>query len=174
MLLPLPGDVAGSARFSVCGRYRLELGRDWTPAGTPPRTILFVGMNPSTAEADMDDPTCAKELRYARRWGYTRYLKGNMIAWRATSPSDIPPDLALAVSPGNLPALLDMAGRSEAILLAYGKLHGRFQGVVQETLAALAGTARPLMCLRVNRDGSASHPLYLNAELDPIPFVLPG
>lgn len=48
-------------------------------------------MNPSTAGADMDDPTCAKELRYARRWGYTRYLKGNMIAWRATSPSDIPP-----------------------------------------------------------------------------------
>ena len=80
----------------------------------------------------------------------------------------------LAVSPGNLPALLAMAGRSEAILLAYGKLHRRFQGVAQETLAALAGTGWPLTCLRVNRDGSASHPLYLNAELDPIPFVLPG
>lgn len=59
-------------------------------------------------------------------------------------------------------------------MLAYGKLHERFQGVVQETLAALAGTGRPLTCLRVNRDGSASYPLYLNAELDPIPFVLPG
>lgn len=43
VILPLAGDVAGSARFSVCGRYRLELGRDWTSAGAPPRTILFAG-----------------------------------------------------------------------------------------------------------------------------------
>lgn len=172
VLLRLPGDVVGSARFSACGRYRFELGRDWTPEGTTPRTVMFVGMNPSTARADMDDPTCFKELKYARRWGYTRYLKGNMIAWRATSPDDMPADLGLAVSPDSLPALLDMAARSEAIVLGFGKMHKRFQAVVQETLQALAATGKPLLCLRRNKDGSAQHPLYLKDDCQPFPFLL--
>ncbi len=170
--LKLPDGVVGGATFSDCGRYRQALTRDWTPEGAAPRAVLFVGMNPSVAGADVSDPTCHRELMFARDWGFTRYLKGNVLDWRATSPKDIPPDPALACSPANIPALTDMATEAELIVLAYGKLHTRFQPVVQEVLCAMAATGKPLQCLGLNKDGSAKHPLYLRKDTVPRDFPL--
>lgn len=168
--LRLPDGVRGAARFSDCGRYRQVLIRDWTPAGTPPRGVLFVGMNPSVASADLSDPTCHRELTFARDWGFTRYLKGNVLDWRATSPGDIPDDPALACSPANLPALLDMAAEAEVIVLAHGRLPRRYAGVVDGIVTALRGAGRPLMCLGLNKDGSPKHPLYLRKDTPLIAF----
>lgn len=162
--LKLPDGVVGGATFSECGRYRQALTRDWTPEGAAPRAVLFVGMNPSVAAADVSDPTCHRELMFARDWGFTRYLKGNVLDWRATLPKDIPADPALACSPANIRALVDMAHEAELIVLAYGKLHKRFQSVVQEVLRAMQATGKPLQCLGLNKDGSAKHPLYLRKD----------
>lgn len=162
--LKLPDGVVGGATFSECGRYRQALTRDWTPEGAAPRAVLFVGMNPSVAAADVSDPTCHRELMFARDWGFTRYLKGNVLDWRATLPKDIPADPALACSPANICALVDMAHEAELIVLAYGKLHKRFQPVVQEVLRAMQATGKPLQCLGLNKDGSAKHPLYLRKD----------
>lgn len=162
--LKLPDGVVGGATFSECGRYRQALTRDWTPEGAAPRAVLFVGMNPSVAAADVSDPTCHRELMFARDWGFTRYLKGNVLDWRATLPKDIPADPALACSPANIRALVDMAHEAELIVLAYGKLHKRFQPVVQEMLRAMEATGKPLQCLGLNKDGSAKHPLYLRKD----------
>ena len=162
--LKLPDGVVGGATFSECGRYRQALTRDWTPEGAAPRAVLFVGMNPSVAAADVSDPTCHRELMFARDWGFTRYLKGNVLDWRATSPKDIPADPGVACSPENIPALTRMAHEAELIVLAYGKLHKRFQPVVQDVLRAMAATGKPLQCLGLNKDGSAKHPLYLRKD----------
>lgn len=168
--LSLPEGVTGGARFSPCGRYRQTLMRDWTPKGDIARAILFVGMNPSVAGADVSDPTCHRELIFSRDWGYTRYLKGNMLDWRATSPRDIPHELEIACSAANLPALLDMAQEAETLVLAYGKLPARFAPAVARVIAALRALDKPLMCLGLNKDGSARHPLYLSKDTPLIPF----
>ncbi|SLN47891.1 hypothetical protein ROG8370_02087 [Roseovarius gaetbuli] len=162
--LRLPDGVIGGAAYSECGRYRQMLSRDWTPEGSAPRTVLFVGMNPSVASAEVSDPTCHRELGFARDWGFTRYLKGNVLDWRATSPKDIPRDPAEACSGLNIPALVDMAQEAEFVVLAYGKLHARYQPVVSEALRAIAQAGRPLKCLGLNKDGSAKHPLYLRKD----------
>lgn len=171
--LKLPDGVIGGATFSECGRYRQALTRDWTPEGARPRTILFIGMNPSVADAEASDPTCHRELTFSRGWGYTRYLKGNVLDWRATSPKDIPADASLACSADNIPVLTQMAGEAEEIVLAYGKLHKRFQRVTDAVLAAMVATGKPLRCFGLNQDGSAKHPLYLrkDAQLIDFPFV---
>jgi hypothetical protein len=161
--LKLPDGVKGGATYSPCGRYRQSLSRDWTPEGAAPRTVLFVGMNPSVASAEVSDPTCHRELIFARDWGFTRYLKGNMLDWRATSPRDLPTDAA-ACSPANIPALLAMAQEAEIVVLAYGKLHARYQGVVQAVIGSIAETGRPMKCFGFNKDGSAKHPLYLRKD----------
>ncbi|ARE40335.1 hypothetical protein RGUI_2194 [Rhodovulum sp. P5] len=166
----LPDGVLGGATFSECGRYRQTLSRDWTPEGQAPRTILFVGQNPSVARADVSDPTCDKELRFARRWGFTRYVKVNMLDWRATSPKDVPHDPKVARSVENLPAILREASQAEEILLAYGKLHKRYAPIVEETLTALRATGKPLMALKLNKDGSAQHPLYIRGDTERFPF----
>lgn len=166
----LPDGVIGGASFSPCGRYRQVLSRDWTPAGAKPRTIMFVGQNPSVATADVSDPTCDRELGFARRWGFTRYVKTNMLDWRATEPKNVPHDPELACSPENLPAILREVEDSEEVLLAYGKLHKRFAPIVDATLAALRETGKPLSCLKLNKDGSAGHPLYISSTTQRFPF----
>lgn len=162
--LKLPDGVIGGAAYSPCGRYRQRLSRDWTPEGVAARTVLFVGMNPSVASAEVSDPTCHREVVFARDWGFTRYLKGNMLDWRATSPRDLPADPSAACSPANIPALVEMAREADLVVLAYGKLHARYQRVVQEVIRSLAGTGRPMKCFGFNKDGSARHPLYLRKD----------
>lgn len=171
--LRLPDGVIGGATFSDCLRYRQALTRDWTPEGTAPRAVLFIGMNPSVADASVSDPTCHRELMFSRDWGFTRYLKGNMLDWRATSPKDIPPDPALACSAANIPCLVEMAQEAELVVMAYGKLHARFNPVVRDVFAAITATGKPLQCLGVNKDGSAKHPLYLRKDTTLRDFELP-
>ena len=162
--LKLPDGVIGGATFSACGRYRQALTRDWTVDGASPRAVLFIGMNPSVAGAEISDPTCHRELMFARDWGYTRYLKGNMLDWRATSPKDIPADPVEACSAANIPALVDMAREAEIVVMAYGKLHARYQPVVRKVVVAMQDLNKPLQCLGLNKDGSAKHPLYLRKD----------
>lgn len=168
--LRLPDGVIGGAEYSACGRYRQRLSRDWTPEGDTPRTVLFVGMNPSVASAEVSDPTCHRELTFARAWGFTRYLKGNILDWRATVPRDLPRDPLEACSAANIPALRAMAQEAEIVVMAYGKLHPRYADAVRAAIVAIAGTGRPLGCLGLNKDGSAKHPLYLRKNTPLLPF----
>jgi len=171
--LRLPDGVVGGATFSKCGRYRQALTRDWTPPGTNPKAVLFIGMNPSVADADASDPTCHRELMFARAWGFTRYLKGNVLDWRATSPKDIPSDPDIACSRDNILALVDMANEADLVVMAYGKLHPRFDVVVQRALSAVYETGHALKCLGLNKDGSAKHPLYLRKDTPLTSFPMP-
>lgn len=171
--LRLPDGVKGSAKFSACGRYRQTLERDWSTDDKVAKAVLFVGMNPSVADAETSDPTCHRELTFARDWGYSIYLKGNVLDWRATSPKDIPVDLAEARSRDNLPVLLELAARAELIVLAFGKLHKRYAPIVAETVSELASTGKPLRCFGLNQDGSAKHPLYLRKDAPLHPFPSP-
>ena len=166
----LPLGMRGDAVFSDCGRYRQRLIRDWTPADAVPRAILFCGMNPSTADALVQDNTCAKETGRAMAMGFTRYLKGNVLDYRVTDPKLLPKDPALACSPANLPAILDMAAEAELVVMAYGRLHPRYAPTVDGIVAALRATGRPLWCFGRNQDGSAKHPLYLRKDAPLVPF----
>lgn len=171
--LKLPDGVIGGATFSTCGRYRQALTRDWTPDGGTPRAVLFIGMNPSVAGAEISDPTCHRELMFARDWGFNRYLKGNMLDWRATSPRDIPHDPSEACSPANISALVDMAHEAELVVMAYGKLHQRYQPIVRDVFTEITALGKPLRCLGLNKDGSAKHPLYLRKDTALMDFPLP-
>lgn len=168
--LALPEGVTGGAEFSACGCYRRRLSRDWTEPGQVPHTVLFIGQNPSVADVEVSDPTCHRELHFARDWGFTRYLKGNVLDWRATAPRDVPRDRDIACTPENLVALRDMADQADLIVMAYGRLHKRFTPVTDLVLAAVAVAGKPVVCLGRNADGSPKHPLYLRKDTRPEPF----
>lgn len=168
--ISLPDGMIGAADFSSCGSYRFSLVRDWTPTNQPAKSILWIGMNPSVADASASDPTCNREQNYSSDWGFTRYIKANMLDWRATSPKDLPHNPDVARSPENLPAILRHASECEMVILAYGKMHGRYQGHIQETINSLRKAGHDLHVLGLNADGSAKHPLYLKKSLTPFPF----
>jgi hypothetical protein len=149
------------AEISVCGRYRYTLWRRWA---TGPQ-VLFVGLNPSTADATLDDPTIRRCIGFAKAWGYGGLLMANLFAWRATDPRHM---LAAAdpVGPRNDQALLEVHGKAALTVAAWGA-QGSFLGrelVVRSLLPHLH-------VLRLTKGGHPGHPLYLPSSLRPVLWV---
>ena len=76
--------VSGSAAFSPCGHYRWWLERVWQPAA--PR-LLFIGLNPSRADGQRDDPTLRRLVGFGRRWGFGSLEVLNLLALISPSPA---------------------------------------------------------------------------------------
>ena len=76
------------ASFSTCGQYRWELQRAVsTPAQDERRRVLlFVGLNPSRADADRDDPTLRRLQGFAQAWGHHQLVVLNLFARISPAP----------------------------------------------------------------------------------------
>ena len=71
------------AIISECNLYRYELHRTWDKS--KPK-VLFIMLNPSTADAMNDDATTIRCVNYAKRWGFGSMMIGNIYPYRAKSP----------------------------------------------------------------------------------------
>lgn len=156
--LPLQPGVRGSAMFSECSRYRYVLRRDWGDAGAP--FVLFCMTNPSTAEANVDDPTIRKDIYFTRMMGFTSCVMVNVMDFRATDPK-----VLLNVNPRsdtNLPFIVDMAGQASRVIVAWGALKPPLRRYADDVVRALAGYQ--LYCMGRTKDNSPRHPLYLRND----------
>jgi hypothetical protein len=159
------GDATAGAGFSPCHRYRYRLWRRWG-AG---ESVLWIMLNPSTADHERLDPTITRCRDYSRRWGFDAMEVCNLFALRATDPRALMVDRK-PVGPDNDRVLIETAHTTGLIVLAWGN-HGRHRGRADEVIELLRGLGRPLHCLRINRaSGTPAHPLYQRAELKPQPF----
>jgi hypothetical protein len=157
-----------SAAFSGCGTYRYALWRDTGCLGGE-GTALFVMLNPSTADAELDDPTIRRCVRFARDWGYARLAVGNLYALRSTDPAA----LAAAddpVGPDNDEWLSELASNAWTVILAWGAhpmAERRARDVRQLVEGRSGGTAQ---CLGQTKSLAPRHPLYVRASKRPEPF----
>ena len=159
----MSGPVGGSAVMSACGAYRYLLRRHW---GSGP-TIGFVMLNPSTADADVDDPTIRRCLALARAWGAGTLEVGNLFALRATDPRKLR-EASDPVGPENDTALVDLARRAHTLVAAWGThgvLHSR-DSWVRSLLVDF-----DLRHLGLTKNGAPKHPLYLRADTKSAPWV---
>ncbi len=163
--LTLTHDVVSWAEFGgENNEYRYALRRVWDASLG---SVLFVMMNPSTADPFVDDPTVAKCQRYARAWGYGTLWVGNTFAYRATNQKHLM-QVADPVGPQNDEWLLKMAAQAGIIVLAYGKPHKNLCQRGRDVAALLRGAGHELHVLKLCNDGTPSHPLYLKGTLRPI------
>jgi hypothetical protein len=150
------------ATLSECGNFRYRLWRIWAPEAPH---VLWVMLNPSTADATVDDPTIRKCIAFAKRWECGGIEVVNLYAFRATDPADLKA-CQYRVGPRNFETLRAMlANHAGPVVAAWG---AHAQASVAEWFrveALLAG--KPLYRLRRNKDGTPGHPLYipLAAEL---------
>lgn len=161
--------VMADATFSVCGRYRLALRRSWFPERGAGH-VLWVMLNPSTASAEVDDPTIRKCQKFARTWGYDGIVVANIFALRATKPEEM---LAHPepIGDGNnlvLESLLMAEGIGLA-MAAWG-VHGAHRGRGQEVVSMAASAGRELHVLGLTKEGHPRHPLYVPDAAGPIPW----
>lgn len=162
--LNVAADVVSVARFSDCRRYRFTLSRTWD-AGLP--SALFVMMNPSTADEQVNDPTVARCMGFARDWGYGRLYVGNVCAYRATDKTVLL-DVDDPVGPGNIAAIIGMASEADVTVIAHGQLPKGLQMHAEAVCTALRAAGTKLSVLRLSKHGVPVHPLYLPKDLRPI------
>lgn len=153
----------GSAIFSKCLCYRYVLRRTWDSA-LP--SVLFVGLNPSTADASVDDPTIRRCRRFAKDWGYGSLVMANLFAYRATKPSVLP-HVEDPVGPRNNWWLTNLSRKINLIVAAWG-VHGTLLARDVEVLAKLSN----VHCLGLTKKGFPKHPLYLSATVTPKTFCI--
>lgn len=167
--LRLGEGVRGDVIMSADGRHRQRMRR-WLGDTFPEHYIVFIGMNPSTADATVDDPTCAREWNFARREGFSGMVKCNVGDYRATHPKMLVQPGVEAVSPANLPIIRDAARGAGRVVLCHGKLNKALAPAGREIVATLIGDGVELWCFGTNADGSPKHPLYLRADTPLVRF----
>lgn len=158
----LPGYVCA---WSPCKSYRYTLWRVWDP-GLP--FVQFIGLNPSTADEKVSDPTVTRCINFAKAWECGGMCMTNAFALRDTDPkvmlrADDP------IGPENnewLRSIYDVTKYHVACWGAHG-MHRLRHYVVVKML-------KRLDCLKRTKGNLPSHPLYLRGDLRPTAYALRG
>lgn len=145
------------ANFSECRRYRYSLWRRW---GDGPHA-MFIGLNPSTADETLDDPTIRRCIGFSKAWGYAGFVMTNLFAYRSTDPK-VMKAVDDPVGLENDAALVMHAARAGIVVAAWGT-HGAYRGRAQHVRELLPR----LHYLRLTAEGHPAHPLYLPGTLRP-------
>jgi hypothetical protein len=158
---PLPPGVEGRAVFSADGDHRYVLRREWDTEGG---VAVFIGLNPSTAEADVDDPTVRKCWTWASEWDFGSMAMLNLYAYRATDPKELRAKRDLLGD--NDAYIRAVASESGMVIAAWG--NSRYaKSREAEVVALLLEIRKTLWCLGTCKDGSPRHPLYLPNDTSP-------
>ena len=155
--------ISTTCKFSKSGLYRYSLRRTW--ANGSRKQVLFIGLNPSIADSGSDDPTIRRCVKFAKDWGFNSLEVVNLFAFRATYPKD----LFGEAKPEGLhnDSWIKMAHQRSALTIAcWGSA-----GIYRNRSRTVMDLVNNLFCIRVNRDNSPSHPLYLNSKLTPRPYI---
>lgn len=157
-----------SALISDCGFYRYRLGRRWGDG----EIVGFVMLNPSTADAEKDDPTIRRCIGFAKQWGFDGIEVVNLFAYRATFPSDLIKAVD-PIGPDNDQHIRAVASTCRTIVAAWGQLWHGFETRGRNVAAILEDGFRKLKCLGVTKDGFPKHPLYLRKDTLIVDFKEP-
>ena len=108
------------AVLSDCGKYRYKLFREWNKNKGK---VLFIMLNPSTADDKKDDNTIIRCINFAKDWGYGGLMVGNLFAYRTTYPKEL---FKIKDSEGkeNLKCIKEMIKDADLVICAWGNKQG--------------------------------------------------
>lgn len=160
-----------SAQVSECGHFRYRLDRHWHRGYG---NVCWVMLNPSTADASVDDATIRKCIGFTKRWGAGGIVVVNLWPWRATDPKDLKRLVASPPVPWfpfkNAGAIREAVEGSDEVVVAWGAHANRVNPDWTSHIAwKLRSMCRP-MCLGVTKDDSPRHPLMLAYSTPLRPF----
>lgn len=165
--------VNSGAEFSECRTYRYALWRHWDWEGYA-SCCMFIGLNPSTADETVNDPTIRRCINFAKSWGYGGIYMMNLYAFRATLPTDMVKAVD-PVGPGNDQAFGYYRSKVGKVVAAWGSIETRYRPRLSwssRIKAVLSQVNQPVWCLGKTQDGSPRHPLYVKGDTELIPFCV--
>ncbi|MES2634083.1 MAG: DUF1643 domain-containing protein [Pseudomonadota bacterium] len=161
-----------SAIISECGKYRYRLERTVAMEGP---VYAFFGVNPSTADAELDDATVRKWTGFVKRWGGSRFIVGNVFAYRATDVRELAIAPGHAIGPENIRHLREIAAAADICVPCWGsraKLPQELHPSLKHMERELRATGKPLAHFGLTASGDPKHPLMLGYDTPLIDWAL--
>jgi hypothetical protein len=142
------------------GRYRYWLLREWD-IGLP--KLAFVMLNPSTADAEIDDNTIKRCISFAQRFGFGSLQVVNLFAFRATDPAKLLMNENVCIGEENDDYILDTCDDVDLILAAWG-VNGSLKSRNTYVENLICRNGFDLHCLGTTTHGHPRHPLFVKGE----------
>lgn len=157
-----------TAVISTCGQYRYKLTR-LGDLMSPLGPAVFVMLNPSTADADLDDPTIRRCRSFAQTWGCNGLVVVNLYGLRSTNPAGLwsHPD---PVGPENDQHLAGLPNNAGVVVCAWGA--NARDDRVAASVTVLRASGHRLLCLGITKNGAPRHPLYVKGDQPLVEWVL--
>lgn len=162
--------MKSGAYISTCKKYRFGLWRIWNRSKP---AVMFVMLNPSTADGEVNDPTIRRCMEFAKRWGAGGIYVANLWPIRATDPKIMYKWLKDCGSSEEFNSahatarhyFKEMLPNCDKVVNAWGNLPKKQSDRVKVSVGnAMAGKTLegiPIMCLGRTKSGQPKHPLYI-------------
>lgn len=158
--------IESGAEFSEDRRYRYALWRVWDRSKP---LVMFIGLNPSTANESENDPTIKRVIAIARSNGFGGVYMMNCFPLVSTDPRVLnefyDSDAHDTYDMENLRWLLDVRRKCESVVFAWGNFK-----VVSERARSVIGYFDDPKALHINKNGTPKHPLFCRADSKLIDF----
>jgi len=159
-------NLSTPAVISLCEKHRYWLTRRISQSFRWIKPVVFVMLNPSTADANNDDPTIRRCIDYTKLWGCTDLIVVNLFSFRATEPSELYKqsigDLICKANNDAIRRASELA-HTGFIVCAWGE-HGKYLDRAEEVLSTLP--VENTYCLKLNKSGQPAHPLYQKKDAE--------
>jgi len=159
-----------NAVFSDDRVYRYALQREWDKSKSK---VLFIGLNPSSADENEDDNTLTRCINFADSWGYGGIYMANLFSFIDTYQDDIW-SAENPIGDETNDWLIKLAKEADKTIVCWGNGSKDFffYGRVGAVLEIFRQNNISLFCLKQNQTKMPAHPLYLSADLEPIEFII--
>lgn len=154
----------GWAHFSTDEKYRYLLGRRISDSSG---RLLFIMLNPSTADEFKNDPTITRCINFVERWKFGILEVANLFAFRTSYVAELR-RADEPIGPDNDEWIRTALDRADRVVLAWGN-HGAYKGRSRRIKRMALDRAQPYH-LGLNKTGEPKHPLYLPSSTVPIPL----
>lgn len=157
--------VENSATLSDDGLYRYDLTRTWGDWDGP--RLCWVMLNPSTADADQNDPTIRRCIAFSQAWGYDSLVAVNLFGLRSTDPKGLVDRDTSPIGPDNDTHIQLAVLSSSAVIAAWGTKGALMERDYAVTNLITKRLSEDLLCLDVTKGGHPKHPLYVKGDTEP-------
>lgn len=154
------------AIISECGKYRYRLDRECSLPFSGSKVFAYFGINPSTADATIDDATVRKWRGFTARNGGHSFIVGNLFAFRSTDTSHLKYQND-PFGPQWLEYLNGIIADADILVPCWGRLNKMpkyLQGAPDQILGALLRSGKPVMHFGTTKCGQPKHPLMLGYD----------
>tara|TARA_B000000475_G_C15933119_1_gene421634 strand:+ start:364 stop:840 length:477 start_codon:yes stop_codon:yes gene_type:complete len=157
MALSIKNNILRKAKFSIDKKHRYELSRHWDLSKSD---ILFIMLNPSIANEDIDDPTIKRLISFTRGFKHGGFFVANLFTY--ITPYSKTLDTSIGLTKLNLKTIKNLVNKVDEVIYAWGNSIKEPQ--------ELKNLVKNPKCFGKNLNGTPKHPLYLSSNSKLIKF----